>query len=128
MTGKITGALREQSDWAQQDGHRLGFIKNKPFYDTRKAEEIRIPLRFSEEKIELNSKEEIEKLSDVVPTLEELNNAVISVPEGELPISALGGFVYEELNGTKMYSLAAEDFKFFVFIESPYLAPGFYIS
>lgn len=31
MTGKITGALREQSDWEQNDEHRLGFIKNKPF-------------------------------------------------------------------------------------------------
>ena len=30
MTGKITGALREQSDWEQQDENRLGFIKNKP--------------------------------------------------------------------------------------------------
>jgi hypothetical protein len=30
MTGKIIGALREQSDWEQQDENRLGFIKNKP--------------------------------------------------------------------------------------------------
>ena len=38
MTGKITGALREQSDWEQNDENRLGFIKNKPFYDTRKED------------------------------------------------------------------------------------------
>jgi hypothetical protein len=42
MTGKITGPLREQSDWAQNDEHRLGFIKNKPFYDNRKSEPLTI--------------------------------------------------------------------------------------
>ena len=38
----IVGPLRDQSDWEQTNENRLGFIKNKPFYDTRKTAPLTI--------------------------------------------------------------------------------------
>ena len=38
----IVGPLRDQSDWEQTNEHRLGFIKNKPFYDTRETAPLSI--------------------------------------------------------------------------------------
>jgi uncharacterized protein YjdB len=76
----IVGALREQSDWEQQDENRLGFIKNKPFYDNRKIAPLAIKI---DELTELESanldENPIWKCSNHAPTKEEFIGATVTI-------------------------------------------------
>lgn len=127
MTGKITGPLREQSDWEQQDENRLGFIKNKPFYDTRKIEELtlRVDLTtFTKEDVIATN---VIKISDVVPTADELAQVTTRIyMEGELIVEyEPKGEVTKEgpFYGANGLLLIQEETQFVTSI----LTPGLYI-
>ena len=124
MTGKITGALREQSDWAQQNENRLGFIKNKPFYDTRKTEPLTI-----EWDGETEGKTSVSffgatymKVAETTPTLDEITQGSFTIKNliedpikmqhvldfsAQLP--AVGVFSNEDVNTTPVIFVALED-------------------
>ena len=78
----ILGPLREQSDWNQQDENRLGYIKNKPFYDTRKSK-VSEKIHFTTENVLKTANVEVNEFycwSKKVPTREETQVATLHMP------------------------------------------------
>lgn len=88
----IVGPLREQSDWEQQNENRLGFIKNKPFYDTRsKTEEYRLRIDPTDLKKEDVILGEVVRISDKTMTPEEFkqmifHQIIMGKDQGEFPV------------------------------------------
>ena len=114
----VVGPLRDQSDWEQQDENRLGFIKNKPFYDARKIEEHKMPIQYTETPLSVGKECFKEyfgsqfvyfyKLSDIAPSYEEFRNVELEIIDAEgqtnrLKLSEEYVFFTDESDGITMY-------------------------
>jgi len=115
----ITGPLREQSDWNQQDENRLGYIKNKPFYDARQTTSLTLEwdgiIGDRETTTMLN--DTYVKLSEMTPTLEEIKKGNF-----HLYLSTNGATEYPmtyALDGTSTMGVALDA----IYLDNEYKTP-----